>query len=240
MAGGPLRGWKDLQLDMLRERVRLDGNEADTIALVRELQAAQAFDASALTEAWAVLTRARTTNPGSVPLIELEVLTAARLGLDRDIDTALKRLSRLNPDSEILRIASRRPDGDANRWVESSWEAIRNSGSPDPEISAAALAELEGRAAFFPNVSTHKIYLAFGLISAGNMKSAAQVAEAAALLDDGSFADAYNLAAIFESSNRPEAARQHYGDALARAVTAEELDLLRASGHGRGHPSSGA
>lgn len=234
MAGETQPGWKELQLDILRERVRLDDNEAATIALVRSLQASQASDTSTLTDAWTILKRARTTHPRSVPLIELEALTAARLGLNQDLDAALKRLSRLDPDSKVLELSSSRTDdGDAIRWVESSWEAIRNSGSHDPEVSTSALAELEGRAAFFPYSSTHKINFALGLISAGRTALAAQVAEAAALLDDGSFADAYNLGVIFESADRPELARKHYGDALARAVTDDELDLVR----GRGHPS---
>jgi tetratricopeptide (TPR) repeat protein len=227
--------WFRLRLDFLRERAALDAAEADYVALVRQLLAGYSAsgDAGYLTEAAANLEKARGSYPNSVPVWEHSVLYDGHYGTGEDFSRSLDVLARLAPHSPVIRAVEQVTDDDATEWAEqavaTSGQLLRDAGSPDHDVSAAAIAGLREWARSYPRNSTYAINLSLGLLSAGRAEEANRTAASAAQFEDGSFADAYNIGVVLASTGDLAEARRFLSEALRRALSGDERALALAA-----------
>jgi tetratricopeptide (TPR) repeat protein len=225
--------WFGLRLAFLRERVVHNGAASDYVALVRQLMEGQKTygNAEYLTEAAAELEQARTKYPNSVAVWEHSALFDSQYGTEQDFNRSLGVLSRLDPDSSIIRALDRMTPADIEQWnqqaMETSRQLLENAGSADPAVSAAAIAGLQDWARSYPQNSTHVINLSLGLVSAGRADEARSLALSAAEIEDGSFEDAYNIGIVLAAVGDPEGARPFLTEALARAPSQDHQALTR-------------
>jgi tetratricopeptide (TPR) repeat protein len=223
--------WFRLRLAFLRERAVHNGADKDYVALVRQLIEGQRLygNAEYLTEAAAKLEQARAKYPNSIAVWEHTVLFDAHYGTEEDLNRSLGVLSRLDPDSSIIRDLGRMTPEGVAKWNQQSSETrlqlLENAGSPDPAVSAAAIAGLQNWARSFPQNSTHVINLSLGLVSAGRAEEARGTALSAAEIEDGSFEDAYNIGVVLAATGDPEGARRYLSMALARSASPDRLAL---------------
>jgi tetratricopeptide (TPR) repeat protein len=225
--------WFQLRLAFLRERVMHNGADKDYAALVRQLMEGQRTYGKAeyLTEAAAELEQARTKYPNSIAVWEYSALFDSQNGTEQDFNRSLGVLSRLDPDSSVIRALDRITPEETAEWGQQAMETARqlleNAGSADPAVSAAAIAGLQDWARAYPQSSTYAINLSLGLVSAGRAEEARSTALSAAGIEDGSFEDAYNIGVVLAATGDPEGARRFLTEALARAPSADHQALAR-------------
>ena len=225
--------WFQLRLAFLRERVVHNGGDKDYAALVKQLMLGQKTygNAEYLTEAAAELEQARTKYPNSIAVWEYSALFDSLSGTEQDFNRSLGVLSRLDPDSSIIRALDRITPADTAEWdqqaMETAGQLLENSGSADPAVSAAAIAGLQDWARTYPKSSTYAINLSLGLVSAGRVEEARSTALSAAGIEDGSFEDAYNIGVVLAATGDPEGARRFLIEALARAPSPDHLALTQ-------------
>ena len=104
-------------------------------------------------------------------------------------------------------------------------QLLEQASAEASDVSDAALRELRRWARSYPRNSTYTINYALGLLSQSHIDDAASMAQHAMTIEDGSFADAYNIGLVLWLTGRYDEGRAMLTRALARAGSAAERDL---------------
>jgi len=223
--------WARLRTDYLRERVAQSGSPEDHVALARALlQLHSTGVPGALDEAVEVLDLAAARHPRSVAVWEYVAFVSTVSGRLERQAKAYSVLEQLDPGSQMLALASSISEEDEDEWASQAWETQRvlldQVLEGDEAQVEAALSELERWARFSPTNSMYAVNLALALMSAGRRERACDAARAGWAVEDGSFADAYNVALVLTHCGEPDAARTIGSIAVTRAGSDEERALV--------------
>lgn len=214
-----------LRLAYWRERFARDGRDVDAVGLARLLMVAPG-DGPHLAEALTVLDTARRATPTSQPVLEHLALLYARLGRSAELDEVLAVLVRIYPDSAAVRVAA---TTDTANWEQVTAEVqatfFDDITSDDPAVVAAAVESMQRWARSYPTNSTYTVNLAFGLLALGDKEGVLAQVRAAIAIEDGSFADAYNIGVLLRSCGDRTGGTTWLGTALDRATSPEERAL---------------
>lgn len=219
--------WAELRRPYWSERVALWGRPEDYVGLVRVLLAENLRGVEgSLRETDRVLAEGSERHPRSVGIWEHVALFSSMTGRGDDFDNALATIERLDPTSQLLgRLRELTPES-SRRYAEAVNEIQmrlqRQLGSPDQQVRESAVAELATWARSHPTNSTHVMNYAFGLHAIGRSAEAQEVALTAIQIEDGSFADAYNIGAILILGEHRAQGLAMLRQAVARATSAQE------------------
>jgi hypothetical protein len=219
--------WLHVRTAYWEECVDVDGAEGDYVGLSQALlQAYGAGETEALERSLALLGIATRRHPRAVVVWEHLAAVASMAGRTSEVDEALAVIERLDPSSVVLSIA----DDIGAGQVESQPNPLTLVSSKDETVRIAALQELHRRAQRAPENSTEVVNYALGLMAAGRKDDARETALAAKQIEDGTFADAYNIGLVLTCSGAHDAGRSLLASAVERATSKEErtlaLDLL--------------
>jgi hypothetical protein len=184
---------------------------------------------NALEETYELLCAASARHKRSVAVLEHLALVASLTGRSEELDRVLKAIEDVDPTSSVLAIAESTTPESSRRWAEdvSATQAhlLRQAGGSDAAASAAAVGELERWTRSFPANSTYAVNHALGLLSSGRVAEAERAALAALRIEDGTFADAFNIGQVLcHTASRPQGV-DLLRSALLRATSAEEQRL---------------
>jgi hypothetical protein len=224
------RIWLRLRTGHLREQVTARGAEEDYIALVRAVLAAHAAgDPNALDEAYELLCEAEQRHKRSVPVLEYLAMITAQTRRDAEFDRVVRALESVDPTSRVLRIFDETTQDSGREWAQNvdatQAQLLDAAGSDDEQQAEAAVRELARWARSFPANSTYAVNHGFGLIMRGRYDEARQVARDARRIEDGSFADAYNLGQILCSADAQREGLELLLEAARRAGSDEESEI---------------
>lgn len=227
----PEMTWAKVRREFLRERVEQRGSAEDHVALGRAcLQLHGMGIRNAVDEAMETLDRAAVRHPRSVTVWEHVVYLATMLNRPDRQAQALSVLEHLDPGSPVLGLASDTSEEGRDDWASQARETQRLlmdlAQRGDEAQVEEALAELERWTRFAPSNSTYAINLALALMSAGRHERACGAAREAWAVEDGSFADAYNVALVLTHCGQPDAGRPIASIAWTRATSNEERELV--------------
>lgn len=223
--------WMRLRTGHLREQVAVRGTEEDYIALVRAVLAAHAEgQPNALDEAYELLCEAEQRHKRSVAVLEHLAMITLQTGRDAELDRVIRTLESIDPTSRVLRILDETTEESGREWAENvdatQAQLLEAAGSPDEHEAEAAVRELARWARSFPANSTYAVNHAFGLIMRGQDDEAQQVARDALRIEDGSFADAFNIGQILCSTNAQREGLELLREAARRAGSDEEREIV--------------
>lgn len=224
------RTWLRLRTGHLREQVAARGAEEDYIALVRAVLAAHAAgEPNALDDAYALLCEAEQRHKRSVTVLEHLAMITAQTRRDAEFDRVIRTLESVDPASRVLRIFDETTQETGREWAQNVDDTQRQllgaAGSADEQEAEAAVRELARWARSFPANSTYAVNHGFGLIMRGRHDEARQVARDARRIEDGSFADAYNLGQILCSADARQEGLELLREAVRRAGSDEEREI---------------
>jgi hypothetical protein len=219
--------WAALRRPYWSERVALWGRPEDHVGLVHVLleENLRGVEGS-LESADRVLRNGLERHPRAVPIWELVVLVSSMTGRGDEFDQALATIERLDPTSRVLSALREVTPERTSEYVEALNETQQRLhqalGSFDSQVREAAVAELAQWARSYPTNSTHVINHAFGLRAVGREAEAQRLALAATQIEDGSFADAYNIGVILIRGEHRSEGLAMLRQAVTRAGSAEE------------------
>jgi predicted Zn-dependent protease len=221
--------WYELRAAYWRERVAVLGGPDDYVGLVRVLLRDHHRGAvGAMDEASDVLLQGRQRHPRAVIIWEYVVLISARLNRTDELNDALATVERLDPNSRVLAILDRTSPEETQRYQENVNETHRRLldqlTSGEIKVREAAVEELAQWARAYPANSTYVINYGLGLMILGRHDEARDVALGARTIEDGSFADAYNIGIILQRSENA-AGTAMLRAAVDRAGSEDEREL---------------
>lgn len=223
--------WLDLSTAYWRERVRLRGADEDYIGCVRALLRVHSEgSADTVEEAYALLREASEIHPRSVAVWEHLVLVAPLAGRSAEMDEVLAVIERLDPASRALAASDVSPEAvrEWNRSVSArQHELFTQAQSENAAVADHAVAQLARWGRAFPENSTYVINHVLGLFFRKRLDEARLAALKALRIEDGSFADAFNLGQVLLKSGEPDRGRSMLRVALERARSDEERELAK-------------
>ncbi|WP_328993940.1 hypothetical protein OG394_06155 [Kribbella sp. NBC_01245] len=223
--------WAELRCAYYRERVAEEGSADDYVGLVRAMLQLHGMGVNdALEEAFGVLCDAVDRHPRSVSAWEHVAYVSSVTRRSEEMANALAVLERLDPTSRVLAAAGELRADDSRQWAhdahERQWNLLDEAGSGDADTRAAAVAELERWARSFPANSTYAVNYALGLLAADQPAESQRVALAAWAIEDGSFADAYNVSLVLRETGAQDEGRAILMTAMERASSDQERQLV--------------
>jgi predicted Zn-dependent protease len=141
------------------------------------------------------------------------VICYLRYGPEDRLNEALNTLRRLAPDSEVLRIYDSNDDESSREFIEEMDERVvrlrQTASGEDPELKAAAIADLRRIVAHFPKNRRYREIYAFALLGVGEKAVALEQAERLANDVPANHPAHFNLGQIFWHSGDPKRGRHH-------------------------------
>ncbi len=225
------QAWSVLRADYYRERVSQQGNSDDYVGLARALLNLHGQGAyGALEEAYESLRVATARHPRSVGCWEHLIMVSAVTGRSTVMSDALATLERLDPSSRAVALAREQRADDARQWADhvqaTQQRLLDRAGSGDRAAAEAAVAELERWTRAFPANSMYAVNHALGLWSARRPAEAQRAARAAWGIEDGTFADAYNIGLVLRHAGAVDEGAALLQVALQRAASEQERQLV--------------
>jgi tetratricopeptide (TPR) repeat protein len=223
------RRFQHLRADRLRERVTSGpADQDDFLQLARSLLKLAGGDTgpSYLDEAISVLEDGRRRFPASVEL--LEHLTHAYLKADSDrLEATLQELERIAPDSPILDDIRQAVPDEAwfrDEMLHRTGVLLSQAASPDRELAAAAIADLEQIVRQFPANPNYRSAYAMALAMTGRHSEALRQAERLEAEPIDTHGLHLTLGQVFAAVGHRERAKQHFQLALELTESEEERD----------------
>lgn len=228
---GRERRWIELSTAYWRERVAVRGRDEDYVGLVRMLlQAHSQGVPDAVEDAYVLLREAAERHPRAVAVWEHLALVAPLSGRSAEMDEVLAVIERLDPTSRVLAVTDDLSPESVREWSESASvkqaELFTQAQSADSEVAHRAVAELERWARAYPENSTYVVNYVLALFIRGRLDEARVAALSALSIEDGSFADAFNLGQVLLGSGERDRGLTMLHAALDRAASDEERELV--------------
>jgi len=220
---------QQLQIASLRERIQSSEVSADDyqrlgkLLLLRERQA---FEDVSLDETTAILEQGQKHFPEAEGILELLIACYLRKDPQRRLESALKTLEEINPDSHLLQLVANIDDAERAAYVQQMdrrmQELMMQVQAKDPALTKAALEELRKIVTLYPSNLDYRLTYAFALCIAGRNAEAMQQAELLDKNDIPSHTYHFNLGQVFWLCGDVVRGRQHLDLSIQYASTDEE------------------